>query len=106
MSYSSETSVGEIKVMTDPETFWIFTSEIKTSLIQHFGSKFPILEKMLIKLESEPDVEILWRIVTNALLPKLVNSANSEINLLFKTIGQPKEITKKLKQKFNLLVVY
>ncbi|KAH0548276.1 hypothetical protein KQX54_000562 [Cotesia glomerata] len=97
-------SVGEVEVMTDPETFWIFTSEIKTSLMQHFGSKFPILEEMLIKLETEPDVEILRKIAENALSPELVNSANSGINLLFKSTEQASETTKKLRQKFNQLI--
>lgn len=33
MSDSIEISVGEVGEMTDPETFWIFSSEIKTSLM-------------------------------------------------------------------------
>ncbi|KAH0540558.1 uncharacterized protein LOC123258610 [Cotesia glomerata] len=104
MRDSIKMSVGEVEVMTDPETFWIFTAEIKTSLMLNFGSKFPILEEMLSKLETEPDVEILRRIAKNALSPELVNSANSGINLLFQSIGQPPEITKKLRQKFNRLI--
>ncbi|KAH0557338.1 hypothetical protein KQX54_004355 [Cotesia glomerata] len=104
MCDSIEISVGEVEVMTDPETFWIFTSEIKTSLMQQFGSRFPILEEMLIKLESEPDVHILRRIAANALSRELVNSTNTAINLLFKSIGQPPEIIKELKQTFNRLI--
>ncbi|KAH0557339.1 hypothetical protein KQX54_004357 [Cotesia glomerata] len=104
MCDSIEISVGEVEVMTDPETFWIFTSEIKTSLMQQFGSRFPILEEMLIKLEAEPDVHILRRIAANALSRELVNSTNTAINLLFKSIGQPPEIIKELKQKFNWLI--
>ncbi|CAD6204034.1 GSCOCG00012672001-RA-CDS [Cotesia congregata] len=104
MCDSIEISVGEVEVMTDPVTFWIFTSEIKTSLMQNFGSKFPIFEEMLIKLEAEPDVDILRRIAANALSPELVNSANSAIVLLFKSIGQPPEIIKKFRQKFNRLI--
>lgn len=71
---------------------------------QHFGSKFPILEEMLTKLETQPDIEILRRIAENALSPKLLNSANSAIDLLFKTVGQPEEVTRKLRQKFNRLI--
>ncbi|KAH0540557.1 uncharacterized protein LOC123258608 [Cotesia glomerata] len=104
MCDSIENSVGEVEVMTDPETFWIFTSEIKTSLMQQFGSRFPILEEMLIKLEAEPDVDILRRIAANALSGELVNSTNSAIDLLFKSIGQPPEIIKELRQKFNRLI--
>lgn len=59
---------------------------------------------MLIKLETEPDVEILRIIAENALSLELVNSANAAINILFESIGQPSEITKKFKQKFDRLI--
>ncbi|XP_074095303.1 uncharacterized protein LOC141524982 [Cotesia typhae] len=99
-----EMSVVEVEVVTDPETYWIFTEEIKTSLMQHFGTKFPIIEQMLNKLETEPDIEILRKIAENALSPKLLNSANSAIDVLFKTVGQTEEVIRKLRQKFNRLI--
>ncbi|XP_074112291.1 uncharacterized protein LOC141535998 [Cotesia typhae] len=99
-----EMSVVEVEIVTDPKTYWIFSEEIKTSLMQHFGSKFPILEEMLTKLETKPDIEILRKIAKNALSPNVLNSANSAIDLLFKTVGQPEEVTRKLRQKFNRLI--